>query len=145
MQTFVEKGNLSIQALSFYLFLGPQKLRRQNMATDTTAFLLWFASHQTLSLPRAAMCKVATWGSRGRLRSLPRAQASGAQPHEHRAYELPERGGVHGLQFLLLAVQQVVAVQGGTRQTHSFSCLVVVQQPLYLTHRQRGGNNGRMS
>jgi len=67
---------------------------------------------------------------------LPRAEASRAQPHEDGADELAEGGGVDGLQLLLLAVQQVVAVERGARQTHAFSRLVVVQQPLYLAHRQ---------
>ena len=57
----------------------------------------------------------------------PRSQAARPQPHEDRADEFAERGGVDRLQFLLLAVQQVVAVEGGARQTDSFCCLVVIQ------------------
>lgn len=62
----------------------------------------------------------------------PGAETSGAQAHEDRADELAEGGGVDGLQLLLLAVQQVVAVEGAPRQAHALGCLIVVQEPLDL-------------
>lgn len=68
------------------------------------------------------------WRGRGK----PGAQTARAQTHEYRADELAERGGVNRLQLLLLAVQQVVAVEGAPGQTHALSSLVVIQQPLDL-------------
>lgn len=78
------------------------------------------------------------WGRAG---GLPGAEATGAQTHEHGADELAEGGGVDGLQLLLLAVQQVVAVEGAPRQAHALGRLVVVQEPLDLGGRG-GGSTG---
>lgn len=62
----------------------------------------------------------------------PGAKTSGAQAHEDGADELAKGRGVDGLQLLLLAVQQVVAVEGAPRQAHPLCRLIVVQQPLNL-------------
>lgn len=65
-------------------------------------------------------------------RLVPGAQASRPQAHEDGADELAERGRVDRVQFLLLAVPQIVIVQGAAREAHSLGRLVVVQQPLQL-------------
>ena len=70
---------------------------------------------------------------------VPGAQPACAEAHEHRADQLAEGGGVDGVQLLLLAVAQVVVVQGAAGQAHALRRLVVVQQPLELkldTHNQ---------
>lgn len=71
----------------------------------------------------------------------PGAQTAGAQAHEDRADELAKGGGIDGLQLLLLAVQQVVAVQGAPWQTHALGRLIVVQEPLDLGP----GGDGRIA
>ena len=70
----------------------------------------------------------------------PGAQPPGAQSKEDGTYQLSKRGRVHGVHLLLLAVAQVVVVEGAARQTHALRRLVVVYQPLHLqaanhTHR----------
>lgn len=72
----------------------------------------------------------------------PGAQAPCPQPHEDGADELPEGGGVDGVQFVLLAVPQVMVVQGAPGQAHTLCCLVVIQQPLQL---QAGKNKQHAS
>lgn len=67
----------------------------------------------------------------------PGAETSGAQAHEDRADELAKGGGIDRLQLLLLAVQQVVAVEGTPRQAHALGCLIVVQKPLDLGPKGR--------
>lgn len=66
---------------------------------------------------------------------LPRPQASRPESHENGADEFPKRCSIDRIQFLLLAVAQIVIVEGGPRQTHALCCLVVVQQPLELRGR----------
>lgn len=67
----------------------------------------------------------------------PGAEAAGTQAHEDGADELAEGGGVDWLQLLLLAVQQVVAVERAPRQAHALRRLVVVQEPLDLPGDRR--------
>lgn len=62
----------------------------------------------------------------------PGAETACPQPHEHRADEFAERGGVDWIQLLLVAVTQVVVIEGAAGQTHSFRRLIVIQQPLQL-------------
>ena len=49
----------------------------------------------------------------------------GPQPQEDGSYELAEAGGVDRVLFALVAVLEVVGVQGGAGQRHTRSCLVV--------------------
>ena len=63
---------------------------------------------------------------------LPRAKTSGSKAEENGTDELSERGRVHGVQFVLIAMPQVMVVQGAARQTHALGGLVVIHQPLNL-------------
>lgn len=63
---------------------------------------------------------------------LPRPQASCTESHENGADEFSKRCSIDGIQFLLLAVAQVVVVESGSWETHALCCLIVVQQPLEL-------------
>lgn len=66
---------------------------------------------------------------------IPGAESACPQANEHGADEFAEGGGVDGLEFGLLTVQQVVIVQRAARQTHTLRLLIVIQQPLHLhTH-----------
>ena len=70
---------------------------------------------------------------------VPGAQPARSEAHEHRADQLAKRGGIDGVQLLLLTVAQVVVVQGAPGQAYTLRRLVVVQQPLELkldTHNQ---------
>lgn len=62
----------------------------------------------------------------------PGSQAASPQPHEHRPDEFSEGSGIHRVQFVLLAVPQVVVVQRAPGKADAFRCLIVVQQPLEL-------------
>ncbi len=64
--------------------------------------------------------------------TVPGAEASGPEAHEHGADEFAKGGGVHGFQLGLLAVQEVMTVESTARKTHTFSRLVVIHQPLHL-------------
>lgn len=63
---------------------------------------------------------------------VPGAETSGPEAHEHGADEFAKGGGVHGFQLGLLAVQEVMTVESTARKTYTFSCLVVIHQPLHL-------------
>lgn len=70
------------------------------------------------------------------------AIASGAQPARAKTQEdgtnqLAEGGGIHGLEFIFLAVLEVVKVEGTSRQANSLRCLVILQQPLHLKMHER--------
>lgn len=67
-----------------------------------------------------------------RRRRSPGPQASCAESHENGADEFSERCSIDGIQFLLLAVAQIVIVESGPREAHALCRLVVVQQPLEL-------------
>lgn len=67
-----------------------------------------------------------------RKRRSPRPQASRTESHENGADEFSKRCSIDRIQFLLLAVAQVVIVESGSWETHALCCLVVVQQPLEL-------------
>lgn len=62
----------------------------------------------------------------------PCPEAPRAESHEDGADEFAKRGCIDRVQFLLLAVTQVVVVQGAAGQAHPLRRLVVVQQPLQL-------------
>lgn len=82
-------------------------------------------------VPRAGVAGTAVYA--------PGPQPPSPQPHEHRADQLPEGRGVHGVQLVLLAVPEVVAVQGAPGQAHALGRLVIVQQPLEL--EREGGSS----
>lgn len=63
---------------------------------------------------------------------LPRPEASRTESHENGADEFSKRCSIHRIQFLLLAVAQIVIVESGSWETHALCCLIVVQQPLEL-------------
>lgn len=58
---------------------------------------------------------------------VPGAESAGPEANEHGANEFAEGGGVDGLQFGLLTVQQVVIVQRAARQTHTLCFLIIIQ------------------
>ena len=62
----------------------------------------------------------------------PGAQSPGPQSQEDGADEFAKRGRVDGLQLVLVAVPQVMGVEGGTREAHPFGRLVIVNEPLNL-------------
>lgn len=62
----------------------------------------------------------------------PGAQPPRPQAHEHGADQLPEGGGIHGVQLVLLAVPKVMVVERASGETHAFCGFVVIQQPLEL-------------
>lgn len=62
----------------------------------------------------------------------PGSQAASPQPHEHRPDQFSEGSGVHWIQFVLLAVPQVMVVERAPGKADAFRRLVVVQQPLEL-------------
>lgn len=62
----------------------------------------------------------------GRAPHPPGAQPPRPQAHEHRADQLPEGGGIHGVQLVLLAVPKVVVVKRASGKTDAFSGLVIV-------------------
>lgn len=63
---------------------------------------------------------------------LPRPEASRTESHENGADEFSKRCSIDRIQFLLLAVAQIVVVESGSWETHALCCLIVVQQPLEL-------------
>jgi len=62
----------------------------------------------------------------------PGSQAASPQPHEHRTDQFSEGSGVHRIQFVLLAVPQVMVVERAPGKADAFRRLVVIQQPLEL-------------
>lgn len=67
----------------------------------------------------------------------PGAQPSCPQAHEHGADQLPEGGGIHRVQLVLLAVPKVMVVERASGETHAFCGFVVIQQPLELDEERQ--------
>lgn len=61
------------------------------------------------------------------LPSSPGAKPACPQPHEDGTDELPERGGIHRVQLMLLTVAQIVVVEGAPGETDPFGGLIVMQ------------------
>lgn len=56
----------------------------------------------------------------------PGAQPPCPQPHENRADQLPERGSIHRVQLVLLAVPEVMVVERASGETHAFRGFVII-------------------
>jgi hypothetical protein len=62
----------------------------------------------------------------------PGAQSSGSQSQKDGTDQFAERRRIDWLQLVLIAVSQIMSVQGGTWQTHTFGRLVIINEPLNL-------------
>lgn len=65
-------------------------------------------------------------GAVGHAPHPPGAQPPRPQAHKHRADQLPEGGGIHRVQLVLLAVPKVVVVKRTSGETDAFSGLVII-------------------
>lgn len=63
---------------------------------------------------------------------LPGSKPASSESHKYWADQLSKRCCIDWLQFLLLTMQEVMAVQGTARKAHTLSSLIVIQQPLDL-------------
>lgn len=63
---------------------------------------------------------------------LPGSKPASSESHKYWADQFSKRCCIDWLQFLLLTMQEVMAVQGTARKAHTLSSLIVIQQPLDL-------------
>lgn len=64
--------------------------------------------------------------------TVPGAKPASTKAEEDATYQLAEAGRIHRVEFVVIAVPQVVAVHGTPRQRYTLRRLVVLQQPLDL-------------